>query len=211
MANIDNIEQRSTHKVKDSSGDVVAEGNLDYIGERISTFTVYGTFNKPRLTGTLRIESKVNYEEVYSAKVVRLEDQRIILDNLRNISEDLRQDLKVDYRGKIHLEYQEKINGETVKQVVEGRTENISGGGIGFVSEEKLEVGQILSLKAQIPDLFFEIKAEILRRETFGRLYRYGCKFCDISKIEESAIRKLVYKLQIDNRNYLRAKDEFAK
>lgn len=206
-----NMEAKNTHQVYDKDGNLVAEGNLDYIGAKMSVFSVYGLFDKPRIAGTVRIISKISYEEVYSAKVVQIEANRIMVDGLRNISADLREDLKVDYRGKVTLEYTEDIDGQKVLQIAEGRMENISGGGIAFVSDKQFEVGQIFNLKTTIPDLFFEIQLEVLRRENFGRLHKYGCKFYNISKIEESAVRKAVYKLQIDSRNYEKAKESLLK
>ena len=206
-----NLDERNTHEVYDQEGNLVAEGTLDYIGAKMSVFSVYGLFDRERIAGTVRIVSKVSYEEVYSARVVQIEANRIIVDGLRNISADLREDLKVDYRGRIVLEYEEIIDGVKTIQTAEGRMENISGGGVGFVSEKQFQVGQVINLKTVIPDLFFEIQLEVLRKELFGRLYKYGCKFYKISRIEESAVRKVVYKLQIDGRNYDRAREASLK
>ena len=62
-------------------------------------------------------------------------------------------------------------------------------------------------VKTNIPDLSLETKIKILRKENFGRLYKYGCRFHDISRTEESSIRKVVYKLQLDMRNYNKARE----
>lgn len=205
----DSQSNKNTHEIYDLNGDLVAEGNLDYIGEKISVFKVHGLFDKVKIQGVVRIESRISYEEVYNAKVERIEDNRVMLDGIRNISSDLREDLKVVHRGPITLIYTElDENNQKQEHRVEGRMEDLSGGGIGFITEKKFDVGQVLAVKTSIPDLFFEIRIKVLRRESFGRQYKYGCKFHEISKVEESSVRKLVYRLQIENRDYLNARGE---
>lgn len=203
---------RNTHEIYDSKGHLIAEGNLDYIGEKISVFNVHGIFDRGKTSGIVKIESKISYEEVYSAKVERIESHRIMLESLRNISADLREDLKVDYRGPAKIFYtQMGDSGKSGKKetlIAEARMENISGGGVSFIAEKEFQKGDELAIKTMIPDLFFELQIKILRKENFGRLYKYGCKFINISKIEESSVRKLVYKLQIDNRNHLKARED---
>ncbi len=204
----DKSEGKNTHEIYDSQDMLIAEGVLDYVGSKISVFTVYGIFHKEKMRGAVRIESKLIYEEVYSAKVEGIEGNRVMLDSLRNISSDLRQDLKVEYRGKIKIIYTEADNkGQKLRSTADAQMENLSGGGVGFVADKVFEVGQELHMKTLLPDLFFEVPIKVLRRESFGRLYRYGCKFNNISRVEESSVRKVVYKLQIDNRNYLKAKE----
>lgn len=199
---------KNTHELYDSQGNLIAEGNLDYIGEKISVFNVSGIFHREKTRGIVKIESKISYEEVYSAKVDRIESHRIMLESLRNISTDLREDLKVDYRGPAKIFYtQMGDSGKKETITAEARMENISGGGVSFIAEKEFQKGDELAIKTMIPDLFFELQIKILRKENFGRLYKYGCKFINISKIEESSVRKLVYKLQIDQRDYLKAKE----
>lgn len=199
---------KNTHELYDSQGNLIAEGNLDYIGEKISVFNVSGIFHREKTRGIVKIESKIRYEEVYSAKVDRIESHRIMLESLRNISAELREDLKVDYRGPVKIFYtQMGDSGKKETLIAEARMENISGGGVSFIAEKEFQKGDELAIKTRIPDLFFELQIKILRKENFGRLYKYGCKFINISKIEESSVRKLVYKLQIDQRDYLKAKE----
>ena len=199
---------KNTHELYDSQGNLIAEGNLDYIGEKISVFNVSGIFHREKTRGIVKIESKISYEEVYSAKVDRIESHRIMLESLRNISAELMEDLKVDYRGPAKIFYTQMGNsGKKETLIAEARMENISGGGVSFIAEKEFQKGDELALKTMIPDLFFELQIKILRKENFGRLYKYGCKFINISKIEESSVRKLVYKLQIDQRDYLKAKE----
>lgn len=196
------VEGKNTHDLYNASGRLVAEGTLDYIGEKISVFSVYGMFDRENIHGEVRIESRLQYEEVYRAHVVEVSDNRVMVDGLSNISADLREDLKVEYRSLTELTRTSKESGETER--FEARLENISGGGVCIVTDRKLERGEILGMKSLSPSLFLEIDINILRREEFGRMYKYGCRFHNISKLEESAIRKAVYRLQLEGRSYNR-------
>ncbi|MDO5095095.1 MAG: PilZ domain-containing protein [Peptostreptococcaceae bacterium] len=176
-----------------SNNSKIAIGNLDYIGEKISVFSVSDFIKKEEVVGTIRIESKVNYEEVYSALVDRIEGNKIFLFSLRNISDELKEDIKIDYSRIIEI----KCKRDEEEKTIEARMMDISSGGIGFTAKETFEVGEILKVDTKISEIGFEPNIKILRREKMGRLLKYGCRFVDLSLQEESKIRKAVYQLQI--------------
>lgn len=171
----------------------IAIGNLDYIGEKISVFSVADFLEKEAFVGEIRIESKVNYEEVYSAVVDRVEGNKVFLFGLRNISEELKADIKINHSRIILVKFERDNEPKTV----EARMIDISSGGIAFTSQEKFIVGDILKIDTKIPEIGFELSIKILRREKMGRFLKYGCCFVELTRQDESKIRKAVYQLQI--------------
>ncbi|MDO4710744.1 MAG: PilZ domain-containing protein [Peptostreptococcaceae bacterium] len=197
MGNIveSNVDETRNFNAFGSDGTIIAIGNLDYIGEKISVFSTSEFIgNKRSISGYIRIESKVNYEDVYSAMVDRVENNKIFLASLRNISDELKEDIKVDFRRDIRVTY---TDGEK-EQSVEARLTDISSGGVGLVCKKSFGVGQTLRIDTEILGIGSLLNVQTLRREIMGRVYKYGCRFVELNSREESAIRRAVYRLQIE-------------
>lgn len=198
MSNIiyDGVDESKNFNAYDSNGELIAIGNLDYIGEKISVFSVSEFIeNKRNISGNIRVESKVNYSDVYSATVDRVESNKIVLESLRNISDELKEDIKVDFRRDIRISYEDE--GEEIQ--VEARLIDISSGGVGLVSKKAFKVGQVLRIDTEILGIESLLNVQTLRREVMGRFYKYGCRFVEVNSREESAIRRAVYRLQIED------------
>ncbi|MDO5062372.1 MAG: PilZ domain-containing protein [Peptostreptococcaceae bacterium] len=198
MSNIiyDGADESRNFNAFDSNGELIAIGNLDYIGEKISVFSVSEFIeNKRKISGYIRVESKVNYSDVYSAMVDRVESNKIVLESLRNISDELKEDIKVDFRRDIKVSYED--GGEEIQ--VEARLIDISSGGVGLVSKKAFKVGQVLRIDTEILGIGSLLNVQTLRREVMGRFYKYGCRFVEVNSREESAIRRAVYRLQIED------------
>lgn len=198
MSNIiyDGVDESKNFNAYDSNGELIAIGNLDYIGEKISVFSVSEFIeNKRNISGNIRVESKVNYSDVYSATVDRVESNKIVLESLRNISDELKEDIKVDFRRDIRISYDDE--GEEIQ--VEARLIDISSGGVGLVSKKAFKVGQVLRIDTEILGIESLLNVQTLRREVMGRFYKYGCRFVEVNSREESAIRRAVYRLQIED------------
>lgn len=191
----ENIPTGRSFNLYDLKGQKVALGNLDYIGEKISVFSV-AVFLSDDIVSPLRIESRVNYEEVYSATIDRIENNKIILDSLRNISRELKEDIKMDLSADLTIELQEAHEDEPEKLDI--KLLDISSGGIAFRAEKIIRVGSIISVPLNILDFDFNVKMVVLRREILGRDYKYGCRFTELTSLQESQIRKEIYRLQIE-------------
>ncbi len=176
----------------------LAIGNLDYIGEKISVFSVSEFLKrKHEIAGNICIESRLSYEEVYSASIDRVEANKIFLKSIRNISEELKEDIKVDYQRVCEVSYELKLGGKTESFVDQVKLLDLSSGGIGFISEKKYEIGKSMKIELGIAEIDFTPTVKILRRENMGRMLKYGCRFDKLSVADESKIRKAVYRLQI--------------
>ncbi len=181
----------------DYKGQKVAIGNLDYVGEKISVFTV-SVFLSDDIIAPLRIESKINYAEVYSANINRIEHNRIVLESLRNISKDLQEDIKVEMQAEITMSLIDQYEQKRENEKINVNLMDISSGGVAFRTDKVLKVGSIVTMPLNILRLDFDGKLVILRREILGRNYKYGCRFTDLKTNEESVIRKAIYRLQIE-------------
>lgn len=189
------IEEARSFEAFDIDNFKIAIGNLDYVGEKVSVFSVSEFIEvEDKISGYIRMESKVNYEEVYSASVDRVENNKIFLKSIRNISADLKEDIKVDCKRNIVL----KGSKEGDEVFVDAKMIDISSGGMGVTSNEHFNIGQVLEIETPILNVSSKLKIEILRREKMGRFFKYGCRFVELTSIEESNIRQAVYRLQIE-------------
>lgn len=199
------IENKSLFMAYDQDGIYFAQGNLDYIGEKISVFVMDKLLNDFNRKGRIRLESKRNYEEVYSGELDRIEDHKIFMKGLKNISNELKSDIKVNCIQKMKIL---KIDKEKV--TIDARMDNISSGGVGFTSDVEFEIGTVIEMVTTIPEIFFETYLKILRKEKGGNYYKYGCSFVDLSRPDESKVRKAVYRLQIEEHKKQIAKERAA-
>lgn len=76
----------------------------------------------------------------------------------------------------------------------EALIQNISEGGIFFVSTTRVQCGDIVSFSYCFMEQEYQMKAEVLREEELlnGR-YGYGCQFQELPKGAGRDIRQFVY------------------
>lgn len=80
------------------------------------------------------------------------------------------------------------------KGMFEGTTQNISEGGVYFITRTRLSCEDTVAFSYQFVDKEYRLKAVILREEDLrdGR-YGYGCQFLDIPKEARRSIQQYVY------------------
>lgn len=88
------------------------------------------------------------------------------------------------------------------------RDVNLGGGGLGFTSEERYQVGELLELKMvipMIPPLILYVYGEVVRSEKKGDVHYTAVKFVGMDEIVREEIIKYVFRKQ---REQLREKRE---
>lgn len=89
---------------------------------------------------------------------------------------------------------------DTEERLLTEKSINISGGGIGFVSDTPHSIGEILTvtllLHEQVP---FKVQAEVLRQEPLpyrGQVFRIHARFIRISEQERELLIRHIMHLQ---------------
>lgn len=82
-------------------------------------------------------------------------------------------------------------------RLVPGTIQNISAGGMYFVTAQQLLKGQRLSFVYKFKDESYRVSARILRVQDLHGGFGYGCQFIELTPGEEADIRNYVYKKQI--------------
>lgn len=116
--------------------------------------------------------------------------------------EQRRRDLKVKVSLSVQLETSDE-QGNVVH--LPAKIKDISAGGIGFESTEKMKENQIFSFVFETDAGDTRLKASVLwvkeaseaEGETF---YRYGSRYFDLSTYQESMVRKFTFQEQLKRR-----------
>lgn len=95
----------------------------------------------------------------------------------------------------------EEVFAEEEISVFRGIIKNISGGGIGFISNAKLSVGDQMSCHILLNNIALNIKGcvrDIVLPEYPGDKYTYRVEFVDIDRPTQEQVIQYVYYLQLE-------------
>lgn len=111
-----------------------------------------------------------------------------------------RNDLKIRLIVPISIQAVNSKTGEKIR--VDATIQNISAGGIFFISEMLFEVGEKFSFLFRRTEKPLHLECEVLRSQPYtgsgnyipGTMMGYGCRFINMTDHNEAAIRSYVFK-----------------
>lgn len=185
---------------KDSMGLICEEKDMD----KVNTETVIVFYDglQGLITCKCRLSArvKINGDESGEAggaiyKVPCQVDELVGVEQRRN-------DLKVRVSFPVMLETSD-ADGKVTK--IPARVKDISAGGIGFESKQKLTEQQLFSFLFETDTGCTRLKgyvlwAERLSKEEEPPRYRYGSRFFDMTSYQESMVRKFAFQEQLKRR-----------
>jgi len=185
---------------KDSMGLIFEEEDMD----KVKTETVIVFYDgiqglvtcKCSLSGRVKISGNESGEDSGSIyKVPCHIDELIGVDQRR-------QDLKVKVSFRIMLETQDET-GENVK--IPSKIKDISAGGVGLESKVNMNDGQyfVFSFDTDAGNTMLEgivLWGKKISAENDTPVYRYGCRFCNMTSMKESMVRKFAFQEQLKRR-----------
>ena len=111
-------------------------------------------------------------------------------------------DRRNHFRITIVLPVSIQLETDTQESVLTEKSINISGGGIGFVSDIAHNVGDILTITLLLHEqVLFKVQAEVLRREPLphrAQASRIHAHFIQISEQERELLIRHIMRLQRD-------------
>lgn len=202
-----NIEPYKNVIISDEKGNELIGAYLDYIGSKIAVIQLLSIWDVKliRDKGTLYFKSLEKYDQIYRGSIEYIDGNAVFFKDFENISDELKNDLKVDYVNKTKITFLDEDDEEVVMPVV---MKDISRGGVCFFTLESLKVGQILEMVLEFTKEPLPVKLEIIRRERYPKdpHYYYGCKILTLNIVEESMLKQAIFRIDIENK---RGKSKF--
>lgn len=202
-----NIEPYKNVIISDEKGNELIGAYLDYIGSKIAVIQLLSIWDVKQIRdkGTLYFKSLEKYDQIYRGSIEYIDGNAVFFKDFENISDELKNDLKVDYVNKTKITFLDEDDEEVVMPVV---MKDISRGGVCFFTLESLKVGQILEMVLEFTKEPLPVKLEIIRRERYPKdpHYYYGCKILTLNIVEESMLKQAIFRIDIENK---RGKSKF--
>ncbi len=180
--------------------DVAARVRVKCTGERITLH-----FQKSKELSTserIRIDffdGQIGYIKTYCEIYVRKNFDPLILEPWVADCEILEVVEIVQRQKDLRAKMEREISFTSYKRgEFTGAIQNISVGGLYFVTKERLEIGEHFEFRYCFIKKEHLVKAVILREQNLrNNRYGYGCQFVELPKGTERDIRQFVYKQQL--------------
>lgn len=202
-----NIEPYKNVIISDEKGNELIGAYLDYIGSKIAVIQLLSIWDvkKIRDKGTLYFKSLEKYDQIYRGSIEYIDGNAVFFKDFENISDELKNDLKVDYVHKTKITLIDEDDEEITMPVV---MKDVSRGGVCFFTLESLKVGQVVEMVLEFTKEPLPVKLEIIRRERYPKdpHYYYGCKITSLNIVEESMLKQAIFRIDIENK---RGKSKF--
>ena len=202
-----NIEPYKNVIISDEKGNELIGAYLDYIGSKIAVIQLLSIWDAKVIKdkGRLYFKSLEKYDQIYRGNIEYIDGNAVFFKDFENISEELKNDLKVDYVHKTKITFIDEDDEEIVMPVV---MKDVSRGGVCFFTLEPLKVGQIIDMVLEFTKEPLPVKLEIIRRERYPKdpHYHYGCKIISLNIVEESMLKQAIFRIDIENK---RGKSKF--
>lgn len=133
-------------------------------------------------------------EPAMLGRIIRRRGDRIVVQAVQRLSEDLRQNLRMPVRFDSYIY---PVTGRWSGRRP-AHSYDLSCGGIAFFCEEPLERGERLEIVIPITEQPLVMHCEILRLlPSTGEAQLYAAKFVDLCEGEEKLIREAVFNIQL--------------
>lgn len=202
-----NVEPYKNVIISDEKGNELIGAYLDYIGSKIAVIQLLSIWDVKAIKdkGTLYFKSLEKYDQIYRGSIEYIDGNAVFFKDFENISDELKNDLKVDYVHKTKITFIDEDDEEVEMSVV---MKDISRGGVCFFTLESLKVGQSLDMVLEFTKDPLPVKLEIIRRERYPKdpHYYYGCKITSLNIVQESMLKQAIFRIDIENK---RGKSKF--
>lgn len=203
-----NIEPYKNVIISDEKGNELIGAYLDYVGSKIAVIQLLSIWDVKLIKdkGILYFKSLEKYDQIYRGEIEYIDGNAVFFKDFENISDELKNDLKVDYVYKTKVTFEDEETDEEI--VIPVVMKDVSRGGVCFFTSESLKVGQVLDMIFEFTKEPLPVKLEIIRRERYPKdpHYYYGCKIISLNIVEESMLKQAIFRIDIENK---RGKSKF--
>ncbi|MGB5824003.1 MAG: PilZ domain-containing protein [Proteocatella sp.] len=195
--------------ISDENGNELLGAYLDYVGSKIAVIQLLSIWDVKIIKelSTLYFKSLEKYDQIYRGTVEYIDGNAVFFKDFENISNELKNDLKVDYIYKTKITViDEDEDGENISIPV--IIKDVSCGGVCFFTLESLRLGQIVEIVFEFTKNPLPVKLQIIRKERYAgdRNFYYGCRVISLNMFQESILKQAIFRIDIENK---RAKSIF--
>ena len=157
----------------------------------------------------IKFHQMQSYAEVYQGKIVGIEGNIVSLSEVINISARMRNEIKIKIRVETKIIKLFPEEEEKFPVSIPIVTNDISCGGIGFVSKADLSKDGNYEVVIHVTSSPIVVSLDIVRKEfqPEKNQYVYGSKFSDLNIVEERMLREAIFRLQM-GRHHKRIMEE---
>ena len=181
---------------------------IDQHGSKM-TLKIVDDVNVLRGLKSVKFHKMQSYAEVYQGEIAEIKGDNVLFNEVVNISAQMRTEIKIKIRVDTNLIKLFPPEEQKVPVAVPIVTNDISCGGIGFVSKADFDKEGTYDVVILITSPPTVIDLAIMRKEfqPEQNQYVYGSKFLDLDIVEERMLRKAIFKVQM-RRHHKRIMEE---
>ncbi len=157
----------------------------------------------------IKFHKMQSYAEIYQGKITEIKGNLLSLSEVVNISAKMRNEIKIKIRIDTKLIQLFPEEEEKIPISIPITTNDISCGGIGFVSKADLDKENKYEVVIHVTSDAIVVDLDIVRKEfqPEQNQYVYGSKFSDLNIVEERMLREAIFRLQM-RRHHKRIMEE---
>ena len=181
---------------------------IDQHGSKM-TLKIVDDVNVLRGLKSVKFHKMQSYAEVYQGEIAEIKGDNVLFNEVVNISAQMRTEIEIKIRVDTNLIKLFPPEEQKVPVAVPIVTNDISCGGIGFVSKADFDKEGTYEVVIPITSPPTVIDLAIMRKEfqPEQNQYVYGSKFLDLDIVEERMLRKAIFKVQM-RRHHKRIMEE---
>ena len=147
----------------------------------------------------VKFHAMESYAEIYQGQIVEINNNIVSFGDVVNISAQMRREIKLKIRVETNLIKTFPMDKEKIPRAIPIATNDISCGGMGFVSKADLNKEDSYEVVIPITSNPISIDVEIMRKEFLPdkNMYVYGSKFLDLNIVGERLLREAIFKTQL--------------
>ena len=157
----------------------------------------------------IKFHKMQSYAEIYQGRITEIKGNLLFLSEVVNISARMRNEIKIKIRIETKLIKSFPEEEGKIPISIPITTNDISCGGIGFVSKTDLDKEGSYEAVIHVTSDPIGVGLDIVRKEfqPESNQYVYGSKFSDLNIVEERMLREAIFKLQM-RRHHRRIMEE---
>ena len=174
---------------------VICGGTIEYFTSKEAVIIPEKkSFNNIGIKGKrINFQLEDDFEKIFSAVVEETKADSFSIYKILDVTSHLQTDLRISlsFITDIFCENEENLVFKTQVKMLD-----VSCGGLRFKSKRKFDEGQIAECVILWcnPELILSFKIISSKESQFG--YVYGCKFLNLTDMEESVLRSSIFKFQ---------------
>jgi hypothetical protein len=186
----------------------LCEAEMIYINIDRAAFIIDSiiTLTKISRMEKIRFHKMEDYPELFEADVYQVKGEKLFVENLKNITAQLRSDLKVKVSYKSTVRMLDTPSSTNIN--IQSR--DISCGGICFQTEQDLMTTELYETVVPITQDPIILRFRIIRKvfDKEKNVYVYGARFIELKHNEERMLRQAIFRLQMIARKKIKIKEK---